>query len=544
MSLSLSILGLTFFVYIYRLYRRLTRTPLSDLPGPEPKTFVAGNLHQFLHGQAGEIDLQWQAEYGDVVKFKGPFGQDILLISDPKAVQYFYHTSGYTFPKPADRKEINRLFTGPGILCADEVDHLRHRKIISPAFNFGVIRDYVPVFNYHAAKLTTKWKESIAESPDGQSVLNLCNWYAKTTLDALGIAVFDYDFGSLDNKENRLGKIYSNLCIESFATLSRREITAQAVTSLIPPRILVILLKLIPNPRLDKLHEAYAVGYSVAKEMLEMKTKEFTNGKGTHDIMSLLIRANASSDQASQMSEEEMVAQIITILLAGYDTSGSSLVWASLELARHPEVQTKLRREIRKKALEIQKRGETEFSAVDLESMPYLAAVLKESLRYHAVSYNHYRESAKDTVLPLSKSITTRSGRVINEIVVPKGTKMITSVNGYHRHPDVFGPDADTFNPDRWLNNTTRTEKQVSVGMYGGLLSFAGGVMSCVGWRFAVLEMQAILVELVNNFEFTLTPEAQMVRKEACSLLMVPTIEGHGAQRMLPISVKIAPQDD
>lgn len=152
------------------------------------------------------------------------------MLSDPKAVQYFYHTSGYTFPKPADRKEINRLFTGPGILCADgihclcffqnnmdkltgllDVDHARHRKVISPAFNFGVIREYVPVFNYHAAKvsavdkssleysiyfqhthpnltqLTTKWKESIAESPDGQSVFNLCNWYAKTTLDALGI---------------------------------------------------------------------------------------------------------------------------------------------------------------------------------------------------------------------------------------------------------------------------------------------------------------------------------------------------------------------
>lgn len=117
--------------------------------------------------------------------------------------------------------------------------------------------------------------------------------------------------------------------IESFATLTRSEITAQAVTSLIPPSILVILLKLIPNPRLDKLHEAYAVGYSVAKEMLEMKTKEFTDGKGTQDIMSLLstesflvtvippnlttlsVRANASSDQASRMSEEEMVAQIM-----------------------------------------------------------------------------------------------------------------------------------------------------------------------------------------------------------------------------------------
>lgn len=55
--------------------------------------------------------------------------QDILLISDPKAVQYFYHTSGYTFPKPADRKEINRLFTGPGILCADGLYHNPFLKI-------------------------------------------------------------------------------------------------------------------------------------------------------------------------------------------------------------------------------------------------------------------------------------------------------------------------------------------------------------------------------------------------------------------------------
>ena len=76
--------------------------------------------------------------------------------------------------------------------------------------------------------------------------------------------------------------------IESFATLTRSEITAQAVTSLIPPSILVLLLKFLPNPRLDKLHEAYAVGYSVAKEMLEIKTREFTDGKGTEDIMSLL----------------------------------------------------------------------------------------------------------------------------------------------------------------------------------------------------------------------------------------------------------------
>ncbi|KJA28784.1 hypothetical protein HYPSUDRAFT_128183 [Hypholoma sublateritium FD-334 SS-4] len=543
MSLSLSLLGLVSFIYLYKLYKRLARTPLSDLPGPDPESFIAGNLYQFLQGQAGDIDLKWQAQYGDIVKFKGAFGQDMLLISDPKALQYFYQTAGYTFIKSPERKAMSRSVTGPSILVTDEMDHIRHRKIISPAFNFGQIRDYVPVFNYHAAKLATKWKESISESADGQAVLNICEWYAKTSLDTLGIAVFDYHFGSLDNDENKLGKAYSNLCIDGFAALTKKEITAQAVTSIIPPKVLSYLMKLLPNPRAEKLRDTYAMGCSVAKELLATKSKEFTDGKGTRDIMSLFIRANASSAQASRLSEEEMIAQILTLILAGYDSSGSTLVWTTLELARHPEVQAKLRREVRQKAREIHERGDIEFSAVDLEALPYLEAVLKESLRFHPVSYNHYREPAKDTVLPLSKPITTRTGKVINEIIVPKGTKMVTSVNGYHRHPDVFGPDANTFNPDRWLDNKARMEKQVSVGMYGNLLSFSGGVRSCIGWRFAVLEIQALLVEMVNQFEFSLTPESQTVRREACALLMVPTIEGSGTRR-LPLFVKIAPQND
>ena len=67
---------------------------------------------------------------------------------------------------------------------------------------------------------------------------------------------------------------------------------------------------------------------------------------------------------------------------------------------------------------------------------------------------------------------------------------------------------------------------------------------SCIGWRFAILEMQAFLVEMVNQFEFSMTPESHAVRREACALLMVPTIEGGGMRRRLPLSVKIAPQDD
>jgi len=75
-------------------------------------------------------------------------------------------------------------------------------------------------------------------------------------------------------------------------------------------------------------------------------------------------------------------------------------------------------------------------------------------------------------------------------------------------------------------------------------MSFSSGVRACIGWKFAVMEIQAFTVELVGNFEFSLTPESQRIRREA-ALVMVPTVEGQvekGAQ--LPLRVRIASRDD
>ncbi len=81
--------------------------------------------------------------------------------------------------------------------------------------------------------------------------------------------------------------------------------------------------------------------------------------------------------------------------------------------------------------------------------MPFLNAVLKETLRFHPISYNSPRIASRDGVLPLSESIVMRPGRLINELTIPKGTYIISSIAGYNRDKDVFGADAHTFNPER-----------------------------------------------------------------------------------------------
>lgn len=114
---------------------------------------------------------------------------------------------------------------------------------------------------------------------------------------------------------------------------------------------------------------------------------------------------------------------------------------------------------------------------------------IQETLRYHPVVHTTFREAIKDDVLPLSKPIVTCSGKVINEIPVPKGLKIITSIGGYNRFPralsmlygkmliviyvrnqDIFGEDAHTFNPERWLHYEMK--KAATVGVLANLCVF------------------------------------------------------------------------
>ncbi|CAA7260516.1 unnamed protein product [Cyclocybe aegerita] len=460
---------------VQEIYRRLTRTSVSDIPGPEPESLVLGNLRQFFQCQAGEIDFKWQELYGDVVRFKGPFGEDRLLVSDPKALQHIYQTSRYDFAKQAERREVSRLISGRGVLWAHGHDHQRQRKIMNPAFGPRETKAFAPLFSDVASKLGGKWKDFISQSPNQESVIDMTKWIGPATLDAMGIAAFDYEFGTLDNSDNELGNVFANMCVEVFGSLSAKDILRQALAGYLPKAIFRYIGDNAPNHRLEQLRKASAVATKVAKELIDGKVEALEVGKGKSDVMSLLVQANVSEDESTRMSEEEMIAQMRTFLLAGYETTATSLCWALLEIARHQDVQTKLRHEIHRKEREIRERGDRGLSASDFDTMPYLTAVIKESLRFHPASPSTYRETMKEDVLPLLKPITTLSGKVITELPVPKGLKVVTSINGYNRHKDVFGSDSHVYDPERWLV-PGRIEKTAYVGVYGNLLSFAGGV--------------------------------------------------------------------
>ncbi|KAJ3857523.1 cytochrome P450 [Lentinula lateritia] len=521
-AMRASLFGIIAFAYF--LYRRYTRISVSHIPGPDPESFILGNLPELFQSQVGVPDFKWKQQFGDVVRIKGPFGEDRLFISDPK---------GYGFLKWPERTEISRVLMGRGLLWADDAIHKRQRKVMLPGFGAPECKAFVPIFRKAASALVEQWNDLLAID---QSVeLNVASWLSRATMDSLGEAAFDYHFGALENKENELMKAYFGLMSDTLGQPSRQAIFTQTV---MPVWYLRLMSRYSNTRRMVHARYTAELANDIGQSLIDMKSEALLYGKENKDILSLLVKANASENPTSRLTDEEMLAQMRTLLLAGHETSSTSLVWCILELSRHPEVQSKLREEIR--ATERRLNGK-QFTATDFDNMPYLAAVLKESMRFQPAVYQNYRMAAHDTILPLSKPITTTTGETISHLPIGKGTKLVLSIAAYNRNKEVFGEDADVYNPDRWFRISEK--KGPTVGVYGNLLTFAGGVRTCIGWRFALYEMQSLLVEIINNFELGPTVELERLRREAC-LVMLPTLEGEEIKgENLPLRVSIAARD-
>ncbi|OSC97587.1 cytochrome P450 [Trametes coccinea BRFM310] len=528
---------------LYSVYRLLTRPSLSDIPGPESKSFWLGHLPELFQEEAGDTDFKWQEQYGSIVRVKAPFGEDMLWISDPKALQYIYQTSGYNFPKQPERRILSRLIGDTGLTWAEGDVHKRQRKVMLPAFGSPESKALLPVFRHYAEQVTLIWKDLLTGTPEGSIKLNVHEYVAPATLEAIGEAAFDYKLGVLDNETSDLGRAYKNLVATIFSAPSNAKIFMQNIAHYVPMRIQEFLYDHLPGKGLEKARFNRSAAHKVANELLAMKTEALLEGKGNRDIMSILVKANAAENERTRLSHAEIVSQMRTILLAGQETTSNTLSWALMELAKQPHIQSRLRAEIHAMERKIRERGDADFTVADFEAMPYLQAVLKEILRFYPAVPHTYRQSLHDDVLPLSKPITTRSGKVIHEVPIRAGLRLILSVCAYNRQKDIWGEDAQVFNPERWLESGS-AKRGTSVGVYNNLLTFAGGVRACIGWRFAIYEVQAFLTELVSNFQFELVPEVERVRKTQ-AIVMVPTLEGEiekGVQ--LPLRISLAPREE
>jgi len=148
------------------------------------------------------------------------------------------------------------------------------------------------------------------------------------------------------------------------------------------------------------------------------------------------------------------------------------------------------------------------------------------------------RTARQDIVLPLAKPIKGINGEDVHEIPIPNGTNIHISVLNSNRNPELWGPDAEEWKPERWLNPLPDALIDAHVpGVYSHLMTFLGGGRSCIGFKFSQLEMKVVLTLLLESLEFSLSDKNVFWQMSG---IVSPIIGPDATKPSLPMIISLA----
>ncbi|KAK1898421.1 Cytochrome P450 3A30 [Dissostichus eleginoides] len=227
----------------------------------------------------------------------------------------------------------------------------------------------------------------------------------------------------------------------------------------------------------------------------------FTNRRNRVDFMQLMVDSQSSKnkDDASSnkgLTDHEILSQAMIFIIAGYETSSSTLGFVAYTLATHPEIQKILQEEIDETLPE--KDRPTYEAAMQME---YLEMVINETMRLYPIA-NRLERMAKSSV-------------EINGVTIPKGTVIMVPIYTLHRDPDLWS-EPEAFKPERF-----RKENKANIDPYA-FLPFGAGPRNCIGMRFALLMMKLALVEILQNFSFVTCKETDIPMELGVDELTTP----------------------
>ncbi|KAG1904515.1 cytochrome P450 [Suillus fuscotomentosus] len=512
-NVACSFAALWAFVKVLRMLRWRVKT--TQLLGPPRTSLVYGVSRDLAMSEdSATIYERWATEYGVVYMIPSVLGQTRVVLCDPKAIAHFYARETWTYVHTPLSLVFLEESIGKGLLWAEGEAHRRQRKALTPAFSNAAIRKLTSVFYDSAYKAKGKWDTAIESSKDGDAVIEVQNWMNHISLDTVGIAGFSHDFGSLDGKPASVTEVF-----DTFG--SNQQASAVNEVFILLASVFPIILN-IPTNR-QKLFKKLAVTVEqISNELLIRSRREKDvniNERGQENsIIGLLIKSEGQ-DTELHMSEEEVMAQMKVLLLAGYETTSISLTWALIELSRHPDIQTRLREEL------LAFGPDPTYDQLKA-NLPYLDAIVHEILRLHPPVPEFVRLAAADDVIPLSTPVRTVSGNMTDNISIAKGTLITISAAAINRSSAIWGPHAKEFKPDRWLTEDGIGGKAKEVQGHRHLLTFVDGPRTCLGKDFAIMEFKTVLSVLVKNFVFEMRDGPNTPVEVVTGILPRPRVVG------------------
>ncbi|KAK7008386.1 cytochrome P450 [Favolaschia claudopus] len=497
---SLAAAGVVAVYVAYVVYRIRSRRYLCNIPGPPSPSWLFGNTLQLLTTPIyGEYEFKWLRQYGSVYRVKGCFGEDRLIISDPASLQLILNGRQYYTLGGISENAVRLIYDPGSVLLCKEEEHKRLRAALNNGFTAAAVRTYLPIFARVAHMLTEQF-DAMAEPSSADLLPSL----ARATLSAVTQAVLGLSLDDLDDEF-----VSTNfLMVGMAATSSPSAILSDAIMAFMPNAIreLARHLPIEPLKSLDKAQFlSHKIGKSVIRDIRHAKSQGLDGVGAFYDEL-----------VDGTLSEQEVLEQTSILLLAGQDTTANTIGFGLLELAQNIDFQDQLRAEIHSSL-------GTGGGAAVYENMPLLNAFIKETLRmYPAVSVSD-RVAVQDHILPLSRPIMTSHGKQITEIPIMKGQVVYLATGQYQRSNLRWGEDAHEFKPSRWMADEA-VHKEDSVGGYANLMTFHGGSRICLGWRFALLEIQVFVSELVGKFKFSLPADDQSRTVCRYALTLQPTL--------------------
>jgi cytochrome P450 len=391
-----------------------------------------------------QLLAEWARTYGDIFYYRA-FTTPVYFLNHPDLIASVLVTHSRDFAKGRGLRVNKRLF-GKGLLTSEGDLWLRERRLCQPAFHSEQLQRYGELMVDYAERMLARWQPG--ESRD------LCADISRLTLEIVAKALFNTETGEWAERVVA--------ATEPIMQLNTRG------------RILVPLMRYIPTPLNLRYRRAVRGLDHIVKTIIERRAKCREDGE---DLLSMLVRAR--DEDGRPLSFRQVRDEIMTLILAGHETTALALCWTFYLLATNPSVEEKLVREITGVL------GEEPPSIHDLTRLPYTEQVVRESMRLYPPAFAIARMAVRDCEIG-GYRVPRRASVVMSQWVMQRDSR--------------FFENPECFNPDRWSDGFI---EQLPRFAY---FPFGGGPRVCIGSSFAMMEATLIVISIAQRFHLSLAP--------------------------------------
>jgi cytochrome P450 len=424
---------------------------MSPIVAPGPRGLpIVGHLFSFRRDVLGLL-LDARERFGDVVRFR--LGPSVFhLVAHPDLIRQVLQERTDQYDKETRSTGRIRGMTGEGLLTAGGELWRRQRRLIQPAFRPVAVSGFLDGMAAATHAMLHRWERHAAA---GQP-FDVASEMMRLTCTIVGRSLFSTDVASDAEEVERAMEV---LLTRTYSRLER----------------LVELPEAIPTPGRLRFRSALAAVDRVVSRILAAR-RQAGEGSGPADLLSRLVQAR-DEESGAGMSDGQLRNEVLTLLLAGHETTANALAWTFVLLARHPEIQERVRAE----AMAVL--GDRDPAASDLPALAFTERVFREAMRLYPPIWAMERRAVRDDDL--------------GGFRIPAGSTVVISPWVTHRHP-AFWEEPARFDPERFLEERAAARPPLAY------LPFGAGPRFCVGSHFALAEALTILSLVARRWRLRL----------------------------------------